>query len=176
MKKSHLSNVKCQKSSESAGFTLIELLVVIVIISILAVVVFVALNPIQRMADARNSRRWNDVNNYLTAVHECIIDNDGSASACIGSLTAGTKYEIVSSASGGCDDICSNAGSDASCADIDTLLAAYLKELPTDPGGVTTGHTEYEIVIDSNNIVTITACSAESPETYGATDTIKVSR
>lgn len=158
------------------GFTLIELLVVISIIAILAVVVFVALNPVQRFADARNSRRWTAVNNILTAVHECIIDNDGSASACIGSLSAGTKYEIVSSASSGCDDVCTNAGSDSSCADLDTLLAAYLKELPTDPGGVTTGHTEYEIVIDSNNIITITSCAAESPETYGATDTIKVSR
>ena len=39
------------------GFTLIELLVVIAIISILAVVVFVALDPVTRFQDARDSRR-----------------------------------------------------------------------------------------------------------------------
>ncbi|MFC1790713.1 type II secretion system protein [Patescibacteria group bacterium] len=161
---------------KTQGFTLIELLVVIVIISILAVTVFVALNPVQRFADARNSRRWTAVNNILTAIHECIVDNDGSTSPCIGSLSADTKYEIVSDAVAGCDDVCTNAGADTSCADVDTLLGAYLKELPVDPGGVTTGHTGYEVVIDSNNIVTVTACAAESPETYGATDTIKVSR
>lgn len=158
------------------GFTLIELLVVIAIIAILAAVVFASLNPIQRLADARNSRRWTDVNNILTAIHECIVDNDGSTSPCITALTAGQKYEIVSSATSGCDGICTNVSADSNCADLDTLLAAYLKTLPTDPGGVTSGHTEYEITIDSNNIITITACSAESPETYGAVNTIKVSR
>ena len=59
------------------GFTLIELLVVISIIAILATVVFVALNPGKRFLDTRNSRRWNDVHNILTAVHECIVDDGG---------------------------------------------------------------------------------------------------
>lgn len=149
----------------SSGFTLIELLVVIAIIAILATIVFVALNPVRRFADARNSRRWNDVNSILTAVHECIVDADGATSGCIGSLTAGNTYEIVSSGASGCDDVCTGASSDSSCADTDTLLAAYLKTLPTDPGGVTAGHTEYSISINSNNIITITACSAENSET-----------
>jgi len=64
------------------GFTLIELLVVIAILAILATVVFVALDPATRFADARNSRRWNDVNSILTAVHECIVDNDGILTTC----------------------------------------------------------------------------------------------
>jgi type IV pilus assembly protein PilA len=152
------------------GFTLIELLVVISIIAILATVVFVALNPIGRFADARNSRRWNDVNNYLTAIHECIVDAAGVTSGCIGSLTAGDTYEIVSSATAGCDDVCTGATSDTSCADLDTNLAAYLKSLPIDPGGVTSGHTEYTISIDSNNLITIDSCSAEN------STTIQVSR
>ncbi len=159
--------------NSQSGFTLIELLIVIAIIAILAVVVFVALNPVQRFADARNSRRFADINSYLTAVHECIVDADGVTSGCIGSLTAGNTYEIVSNASAGCDDVCTDVTSDTSCADLDTLLAAYLKSLPTDPGGVASGHTEYSISIDSNNIVTIAACSAESPETPS---TLQVSR
>ena len=54
------------KITKKSGFTLIELLVVIAIIATLATVVFVALNPVQRFSDARNSRRWNDVNTMLT--------------------------------------------------------------------------------------------------------------
>ena len=162
--------------TSNKAFTLIELLVVIGIIAILATVVFVALNPVQRFADARNSRRFTDVNNLITAIHECIVDNDGGTTPCLGSLVAGTKYEIVSSGASGCNTVCTNVAASANCADLDTNLASYLKELPTDPGAVTAGHTEYEVVIDSNNIVTITSCSAESPETYGVTDTIKVSR
>lgn len=152
-------------NKKTKGFTLIELLVVIAIIAILAVVVFVALDPATRFADARNSRRWNDVNNYLTAVHECIVDNDGATSSCTGSLAAGETYEIVSSASAACDDVCTSATSDTHCADLDTNLAAYLASLPEDPSGVASGHTEYTISIDSNNIVTIAACSAEESET-----------
>lgn len=153
-------------SLQTKGFTLIELLVVIAIIAILAVLVFVALDPATRFADARNSRRFNDVNNILTAVHECMVDNDGSTSTCLPGVTAGsTVYEIVSSGSSGCDDVCTSATSDTSCADLDTALGAYLKTLPTDPGGVASGHTEYSINLDSNNIVTIAGCSAENSET-----------
>lgn len=153
---------------KNKGFTLIELLVVIVIISVLAVVVFVALNPVERFQDARDSRRWSDVNNVLTAVHECIVDNDGSFDDCLGiedtDWVDDTTYEIVSDATTGCDDVCTGAALDTSCLDLDstTDMAKYLKELPTDPGGVTSGHTEYSITVDSNNIVTIASCSAEN--------------
>ena len=157
--------LKRYKLQANEGFTLIELLVVIAIISILAVVVFVALDPATRFADARNSRRWNDVNNYLTAVHECIVDSDGDTTGCVGALTAGQTYEIVSNATSGCDDVCTNAGSDTNCADLDTNLAKYLKVLPIDPQGVADGHTGYSITVDSNNIVTITACAAELDQT-----------
>src|SRR3989344_3276547 len=64
------------------GFTLIELLVVIAVIAILAVLVFVALDPATRFADARNSRRWTDVTNISTAVHECIVDSGGVLATC----------------------------------------------------------------------------------------------
>ncbi|HYD35669.1 MAG TPA: type II secretion system protein [Vitreimonas sp.] len=152
----------------SQGFTLIELLVVIAIISILAVVVFVALDPVTRFRDARNARRTADVQNYLTAIHQCIVDNKGSLTPCVGTLTATNTYEIVSSGAAGCDDVCTGATSDSSCADLDTNLAKYLKTLPLDPGGVATGHTEYSISIDANNLVTIRSCAAEGSTTIEA--------
>jgi prepilin-type N-terminal cleavage/methylation domain-containing protein len=125
------------------GFTLIELLVVIAIIAILAVVVFVALDPVTRFADARNSRRWADINNILTGVHECIVDNDGSLSLC--GLTADNVSDVL-----GTGDL-----------DISTQMAPYLKTMPLDPSGGTAANTGYSLVVDSNNIVTITADDAE---------------
>src|SRR3989338_5447451 len=159
------------KNRLQKGFTLIELLVVIAIIAILAVLVFVALNPAARFQDARNSRRVNDVNNYLTGIHECIVDNAGSLTPCIGTLTANETYEIVNTGiSAACDDVCdatstSQVTDDDNCAVLDTTLAAYLKTLPVDPGVVTTDHTEYTISRDSNNIITIAACSSEGGDT-----------
>ena len=158
------------------GFTLIELLVVIAIISILAVLVFVALNPAKRFQDSRNDRRSIDTGEILTAVHECIVDNAGSIYSATGpdclstaggaALTTNDTYEIVTGATNSNCNVdgtgCTTATSATHCAKLDTNLEAYLKSIPTDPGGVVSGHTEYSVSIDSNNIVTIGSCSAEA--------------
>ena len=125
------------------GFTLIELLVVIAIIAILATVVFVALDPATRFADARNSRRWNDVNSILTAVHECVVDNDGILATC------GITDNLVNSlGTGGLD--------------LSVPLTPYLKTIPQDPRTGTPAVTGYTLESDINNIVTITSVAAEN--------------
>ena len=129
------------------GFTLIEILVVIAIIALLAAVVFVALDPVKRFADARNSRRWNDVNSILTATHEYIVDNDGS-------LPTGLTSSMSATEMGTC----------GTCVDLATPLGTYLKSIPQDPQG-DASNTGYEIVVDANNIVTVSATNAENSET-----------
>lgn len=144
--------VKRLRGPNNAGFTLIELLVVIAIIAILAVVVFVALDPVTRFADARDSRRWSDVNNILTAVHECIVDNNGSLTTC------------------GITDTASHIlGTGVGNLDLSTELAAYLKTMPIDPLAADGADSGYSLQADANNIVTITADDAEN-------QTINVSR
>lgn len=139
------------------GFTLVELLIVVAIIAILAVLVFVALDPVTRFADARNSRRWSDVNSILTAVHEYIVDNDGALPAGV----SATESQLGTCGSGG-GTVCTSA---AACLDLSTTLAAYLKTIPIDPQDGTEATTYYSVVVDSNNIVTIKACNAEQAET-----------
>ncbi len=117
------------------GFTLIEILVVIAILGILAVVTLVALNPVKRFQDARNSRRREDVNAVLQAVSVYTIDNNGAfptiGGAALDSLT-------VSGA-----PTCGTAGA-CNVSDLDGLTT-YLSELPVDPDGTT----EYLIGVDS---------------------------
>lgn len=142
-----------QTRKKTNGFTLIELLVVIAIIAILATVVFVALDPVTRFADARDSRRWSDVNSILTAIHEFIVDNDGSLPTGLSTGQAATELGTC----GGCDNL-------------STPLAPYLKSMPLDPDGGTAANTGYEVAVDSNNIVTVSAPDAEGE------DPIEVSR
>lgn len=141
------------------GFTLIELLVVIAIIAILAVSVFVALDPVTRFADARNSRRWSDVNNYLTAVHEYIVDNGGSLPT--GLTTSMAETQIGTCPSGGAT-LCSGAAT--ACVNLTAPLAKYLKSLPTDPDTGSASTTAYSVSVDANNLITISSCSAENSE------------
>ncbi len=142
------------------GFTLIELLVVISIVALLSVTVFVALDPVKRFADARNSRRWSDVNNMITAIHEYIVDNKGDLPT---GLTTGMSATQLGTCVSGGSTLCSGAA--AACVNIATPLNKYLKSLPFDAKTGSAATTAYKVDVDANNIVTITACSAENGET-----------
>lgn len=139
---------------------MIELLIVIVIISTLAVVVFVALNPAQRFKDARDARRTADVETILTAIHASIVDNKGTLPS---GLTTGMSEVQLGSAGSGCT--VSTGGCNvaaAACTNLSTPLAAYLKTIPIDPNlTATSTKTDYSVVVDSNNIVTVNACGTE---------------
>lgn len=141
------------------GFTLIEILLVVAILSILLVVVFASLNPAQRLADTRNARRWNDVNQILTAVHEYIVDNDGSWPA---GLDATTPLSQLGTCTGTGATLCT--GAEANCLNLSTELADYLSTIPLDPSDGADANTAYAIQV-ANGIVTVSACSAENLET-----------
>jgi len=146
------------------GFTLIELLVVLAILSILLLVLLVAIKPAQRLSDARDVRRSLDLNQILTGIHECVVDGDTGLTGCLGSHTVSETYELVatSSATTGCDDVCTSVTSDTHCLNIDTTLTDYFVDIPYDPGTVDPGHTEYQITVYSNGMTVLEACSAEN--------------
>lgn len=142
------------------GFSLIELLVVIVIIATLAVTVFVALNPAERLKDARDARRTSDVDSILTAIHQYIVDNGGVLPTGLST----TEQQLGSDGSGcASTGVCS--GMAASCLNLSTLLAPYLASMPTDPNGGISGKTRYSAVVNANNIVTVKACGTEGATT-----------
>lgn len=146
--------------SRSGGFTLIELLIVIVIIATLAVIVYVALNPSQRLKDARDARRNTDVETILTAIHTAIVDNKGTyptgLSAGMSEAQLGTAGSACTVSSGGC------SVSTAACLDLSTPLVKYLKTVPIDPSLTSAStKTNYSVVVDSNGIVTVKACGVE---------------
>lgn len=151
----------------SKGFTLIELLVALTIVAILAVSVYVALNPAQRLQDAKDARRATDVDTILTAVHQYIVDNKGNAGAL--GLTS-TEVQLGSAGSG-----CTISNSDctittAACTDLSTPLAKYLKTMPFDPDTTlgSAAETGYSIQQDANGIVTVKACYTDGTTTISS--------
>lgn len=139
------------------GFTLIEILLVIGIIAVLATVVVVALDPAKRFADAKDARRLSDIQSILSAVQQHIVDNKGTLPSGLDS----TERQIGTAGSG-CS-ISGNCGVTVdSCIDMsgELSLGHYLKSLPFDPNVTSESTTHYSIQVDSNNIVTVTACDS----------------
>ncbi|KKQ27664.1 MAG: hypothetical protein US42_C0007G0055 [Candidatus Magasanikbacteria bacterium GW2011_GWC2_37_14] len=145
------------------GFTLIELLIVIAIIAIIAGVVFVALDPLTRFQDSRDSRRWGDLTGILSAVKIHQVDNKGSYLGTIASLAADTPAMITS-----------GAGSAGTCTATTTLASVdlsglatggYLSAVPMDPQGGSASSTLYYLIKRSNGTVTVGACAPEHTAT-----------
>ncbi|MFA4814489.1 MAG: type II secretion system protein [Candidatus Gracilibacteria bacterium] len=138
------------------AFTLIEVLLVIVIIAILAGIVIIAVNPGRQISQANNAQRSSDVLAILDAVHQFGIDNRGVLPA-----------DIVAAPT-----VIGNAGIDI-CTD---LVPTYITEMPFDPTTVDAGYTDcttyatgYEISVDADGRVTVSAPDAELSETISVT-------
>lgn len=162
-----------QAPARGVGFTLIELLIVIAIIAIIAAVVFVALDPLTRFKDARDSSRWSDVSALISAIKIDQVDNGGSYLTAIDNLGAGTVYMIVDDVTGsGCHNqntYCDTNVTDASsCVDLSGLVdEGYLGDVPVSPNGSgtwTSSLTGYTVEKDATGIITVRACESENSD------------
>lgn len=154
------------------GFTLIELLVVVAILTILAVVIQASVKPALRLAQARDARRAEDINQILTAIHSCASDkkDTNGLPICLGTYVPGETYEIVSgNVTTGCNAVCTTATTAGHCLTLNTTLSDYFVSLPKDPNNAVPGHTGYAITITSGGMTILDACAAE-------TGILKVSR
>jgi len=146
------------KSNKNKGFTLIEILVVIGIIAILAAIVLIAINPARQFAQANNSQRTSNVNAILNAIGQYLADNKGD----LPDIPAAATPEVD-------EDLCVD------------LVPTYLPAMPTDPDSasegaaisvctdVDAGDVDYEVTVDANDRVTVSAPNAELGETIEVT-------
>ncbi len=136
------------KKETKKGFTLLEILLVVAAIAILAGIVILAINPSKQLGDTKDAARRADVNTILNAVYQYSIDNNGS-------LPSG----IVASSTVICK---TDATATTSCADLSELTAdgTYITAIPTDPDVDDTNNSGYEIALESNGRITVSAPNA----------------
>lgn len=151
------------------GFTLIELLIVIVIISILAAIIFVAVDPATRFADARDARRRSEVVAVLNAVLNYQVDNNGTLPAGIDSVPASSQ--VLGTSATGCDLVCTDGGTTlAACLDLSgTLVDDYLASIPLDPSSGTAANTDYYINKTAGGRLVIGSCDPENATAISVT-------
>lgn len=158
------------------GFTLIELLIVIAIIAIIAAVVFVALDPLTRFKDARDSSRWSGISALLSAIKLDQVDNGGTYASAISGTTAGQVYLIGTCTTGATGsavtDNCDTNPTQAACVDLtsgtdDLVTEGYLGSIPISPigsGSWTASITGYTLQRDTTGIITVRACESENSD------------
>lgn len=155
-----------KKAAVKQGFTLIELLVVIAVVAILATVVFVALNPVIRFQDARNSKRWSDVNALLDAAKLSQVDIKNHIAEIEG-MTAGVYYQIGTAREDpNCAVSCLNPTRvlEGTCIDLTELVdRAYIPAIPIDPSGsgAAQEYAHYYIYKNNTGVITVGACDEE---------------
>lgn len=159
--------------NKKSGFTLIELLVALTIVAILAVSVYVALNPAQRLKDAKDSRRATDVDQILSAIHESIVDNKGTLPTNMPAVNTETQLGTAASACTISNTNCTITAT--ACADLMTgsqNVSKYLASMPFDPvgsaGGADATKTGYSVKRDTNGIVTVKACYTDATTVVSA--------
>jgi len=160
---------KVRGNGRNGGFTLIELLIVIALIAILAAVVFVALDPLTRFQDARDSARWTDSSALIGAIKLDQVDNGGNYLGAVTSTTAGEIYMIGTDTTGCDDDACdATVSGDTNCVDLTGLVTeGYIAEVPQSPTGEVTwsaGKSGYTLQRNANGSVAIQACESENTD------------
>lgn len=155
--------------NNNKGFTLIELLIVIAIIAILIGVVFVALDPLTRFRDSRDSRRFQDIVALATAIKVNQVDKKGIYRDEI--KNRGTSVMMIGTATTLCTSgTCTGSppASAGACIDLSLLVASgYMSAIPINPVGVSTyswdaSRTGYTFKRNTNGTITIQSCEAEN--------------
>lgn len=164
------------------GFTLIELLIVIGIIGILAAIVLVAVDPAKRLKQARNARRYAEVNSILNAILNYTVDNRGTLPSAISAATetgsvlvigSGTNTTLALNAA--CPSALTGATGTIYLADLakDTAFVdTYIAVMPVDPkGSATAGNgfsgtydqtiTGYYLQRTANGRIQVGSCNPE---------------
>jgi len=156
-----MKNKSLSINSRRRGFTLIELLIVIGIIAILAAIIYVAVDPARRLAEARNADRWSSANSILNGVLKFTVDKAGSLPTNLDTATAGLYY-VLGTAASGCDATCTAQTTQAACLDLSgDLVDEYLTSMPIDPSTGTAANTDYYIMKSAGGRITAGACDPE---------------
>ena len=154
-------------NGQKKNLSLFEILCIIFIFTVVAGVVVTAVNPNDRRADARDAKRIVDMHSLITAIHQYIVDTNGTYPD---GVTVGMSETQLGSCTSGGASFC--AGAQDFCIDISSSVVPYIGSVPRDPLLQSDQDLQfygYSIRVSEDGVVTVRSCGAE-------TSTLEVSR
>lgn len=143
------------------GFTLVQLLVSMSILLVLAVAVFLWIDPLARVGQAKDTVRTKDVNIIASALNTYAKEHNGMMPI-LGTIT--TSKRVLCSVQAGSDLTCS--GDSEACLVIDDDdFYKYLSQLPYDPDKSSAADSGYYLIKDSNDDLIVGACDPYGSKT-----------
>ncbi|NUM25488.1 MAG: hypothetical protein HUU49_02555 [Candidatus Buchananbacteria bacterium] len=131
----------------------------------MAAIIFVAVDPARRLAEARNAERWSSVNSILNAVLKYTVDNAGTLPNALASATVGTYY-VLGTDGIGCDAACGAQTTAGACLNLaPDIVDEYIASIPIDPlgdsVGADAGNTDYYIRKTATGRIQVGSCDPE---------------
>ncbi len=161
--------------SRKKGFTLIELIIVIAVVAILAGAIFVAIDPARRLHEARNARRWSDVNTIVNTIKQYQVDNEGEHYYEVEDAYE-DEYSVLGEDALLCSYECAAVPVvSTDCVDLTDIGSEYLAVVPADPKTGDQEYTGYYIYKHSNGAITIGSCDSEGEDAGGTGDPPSIS-
>ncbi|MBT4849379.1 type II secretion system protein [Candidatus Parcubacteria bacterium] len=154
------------------GFTLARLIITVAVISVLAASVFVWIDPVAKIGQAKDRQRTKEVLEIVRAVDAYVKDHRGALPV-LGAVP--TAKTVICTEQGAADVTCD--GNSAHClriADSD-FYVEYLPTLPIDPDKTSNQDTGYYFKKGENNQLVVGACSTYGTADVVSTTTIQVS-
>lgn len=147
------------------GFTLPQLIVTMLVLLVMAAFVFIWIDPLARVGEAKNTKRTQDVNVIAAALFNYAKENNGLMPV-LGTIT--TDKKVLCATQSGSNLTCD--GDSELCLTIDDDdFYKYLVQLPYDPNKSSSDDTGYYLTQDANGILTVGACSPYSSSNSATT-------
>lgn len=138
------------------GFTIVELIVVVGSIIVIFLGTVVLINPVRRMGEANDVRRWQDIINIAKAIEIYSIENhELPPDFATSTLSVGEKFVLCSSAG-----VLTCSGQTTSCLVVSDsgFLGTLIADLPVDPQKTATTDTGYYVTRKTNGAIAVGAC------------------
>jgi type II secretory pathway pseudopilin PulG len=148
-------NSNNKKKYNWPGFTMLELVIIVTVILVLGAAVVIWIDPVERIGDAKQARRQDDVMTLSAAFSDYAISHNG-ALPILGAVT--TEKKVICNNQTGVQLVCD--ASTEYCLKIDDadFFTKNITNLPIDPDKSSDSDTGYYIAKDVNNNIIIGAC------------------